>query len=553
MRFKRIISGAAALIMCISVAGCSNSDNQSSSSDGSPSSQDYSQVKVNNPEVESIGDLDYSDYIIETNADPDFEVVTEAEDAVLSGNANVFDVKAYGEFSGSGFVGGLTDENSKIEFEIEIPGDGSYDIKVVSASDFSGITGKVLVDGSVASTFSTETEFSENIAEKVSLTAGKHTIGIIKDSGAIIVDKITISASEPIDMSIYDVSYELSNPNANDTTQRLYNFLVDIYGKYILTGNYADETTGGGIDSIEFKEIYKNLNDYPAIMGLDFMNLSPSGIAHGTSSDAVLKAIEWDEKGGIVTFCWHWFAPEKYLEANDKPWWRGYSADAVSLDLEAIMNGEDEEGYELLLSDIDAIAEYLKELQSYDIPILWRPLHEAGGDPKWNNPWFWWGSGGSDSYIKLWQLMYDRLTNYHNLNNLIWVWNGQNVNWYPGDEYVDIIGYDYYAEEHDYSSQKSTFDYIKSSTDTTKMITLSENGVIPDPDACFSDGTRWSWFCTWTGEFTVKDYQLSGQYTELDMWKKVYTHERVLTLSELPDWKAYPLDPEKFREENGLN
>ena len=42
--------------------------------------------------------------------------------------------------------------------------------------------------------------------------------------------------------------------------------------------------------------------------------------------------------------------------------------------------------------------------------------------------------------------MFDRLVNDHGLSNLIWVWtstgNPDAMNWYPGDEYVDMLGAD---------------------------------------------------------------------------------------------------------------
>ena len=160
------------------------------------------------------------------------------------------------------------------------------------------------------------------------------------------------------------------------------------------------------------------------------------------------------------------------------------------------------------------------------------------------------GASGAESYKELWKIMYDRLTNYHHINNLIWVWNGQDPSYYPGDEYVDILGYDIYADEHDSSSQKETYEFTKTPTETSMIVALSENGALFDPDLAFNDGARWAWFCTWNGEYTLKDMQLSDQYTTLDMWKKVYNSERVLTLDELPDLKNYPLDTEKFLSEN---
>ena len=234
----------------------------------------------------------------------------------------------------------------------------------------------------------------------------------------------------------------------------------------------------------------------------------------------------------------------------EQSWWEGFYSESTDINLSKILNGEDQEGYDLLIRDIDALANYLKELDDYHVPILWRPLHEGGGDPKWNNPWFWWGSSGAEAYKELWKLMYDRLTNYHEINNLIWVWNGQNLDYYPGDEYVDIVGYDVYADAGDYSSKKWYYDYTKDAPSENKIVAMTENGTLFDPDAAMNDGTRWSYFATWNGEFTIKDMQLSEEYTSFDMWEKIYKHDRVLTLSELPDLKSYPLDTQKYLEEH---
>ena len=73
--------------------------------------------------------------------------------------------------------------------------------------------------------------------------------------------------------------------------------------------------------------------------------------------------------------------------------------------------------YNATLRDLDAIAVQLKKLEASKVPILWRPLHEAGGK------WFWWGAKSNSAAISLYSLMYDRYTNYHKINNLIWVWS----------------------------------------------------------------------------------------------------------------------------------
>ena len=202
------------------------------------------------------------------------------------------------------------------------------------------------------------------------------------------------------------------------------------------------------------------------------------------------------------------------------------------------MNGEDEEGYDLLMEDIDAIAQQLLILQDAKVPVLWRPLHEAGGG------WFWWGAAGPEAYRQLYILLYDKLTNEYGLNNLIWVWNGQDKEWYPGDAYVDIIGEDIYPGERVYSSQVNKYLEAVNYTPDTKMTVLSENGCVPDPELMERDGAMWGFFCTWGGEFVVSDaddFALSEQYTEEAMLKNAYGSELVITLDELPDLKSYPI------------
>lgn len=106
------------------------------------------------------------------------------------------------------------------------------------------------------------------------------------------------------------------------------------------------------------------------------------------------------------------------------------------------------------LRDIDSIAVQLQRLENAGVPVLWRPLHEAGGG------WFWWGAKGAAAAKALYDIMYDRLTNVHGLHNLIWEWSTNEPEWYPGNNKVDIIGYDSYPGKYVYSSQKGVFDQL---------------------------------------------------------------------------------------------
>ena len=77
-----------------------------------------------------------------------------------------------------------------------------------------------------------------------------------------------------------------------------------------------------------------------------------------------------------------------------------------------------------------------------------------------------------------------------------------------------------------------------------KMVVMSENGCVFDPELAKRDGAMWGLFCTWGTEFVAKNtsiYSYSEQYTEKDMLKKAYDSDIVLTLDELPDLKEYPI------------
>jgi len=126
---------------------------------------------------------------------------------------------------------------------------------------------------------------------------------------------------------------------------------------------------------------------------------------------------------------------------------------------------------------------------------------------------------------------------YRGFKHLIGVWSRQpkyNA-WYPGDEYVDIVGRDIY-KQGDHSSQITEFNTMNTLYASKKMVTISECGSIPDVDNLIKDGAAWSWFMPWYGEFTRK---VDGKFehNSLDLWKKMFASTYVITLDEMPSLK----------------
>ena len=455
-----------------------------------------------------------------------FSKTYEAENGKFSGGVAVI---SNDSASGGKSVGKFENDRSYCQIKINVPADAVYDIVIRSMGIGGSKENDIYADGKKVGTFTGENnKFSDYTVSAVSLTKGDHNIRIIKSWGWIELDKITVKTGAKISDSTYNVTSSLVNKNSTANTKKLYSFLKDSYGKYVITGQQCD----GGINGNEFKAIKNLTGDYPALLGLDMMDYTPSRTALGASSSAVEKAIEFANKGGIVTFCWHWNAPTEYLNStanSSDGWWGGFYTQNSKFDIAKVMNGQDANGKKLLDRDIKEIAKQLKRLEKAGVPVIWRPLHEGSGG------WFWWGAKGPDAYKKLWKYLYNELTNTYGCNNLIWVYNGQSADWYPGDEYVDIVGEDIYPGNHVYDPQVSRFRQAINYGSKTKITALTENGCIFDIDSAVSINALWSWFMTWGGEFTSNGSNYSEKYTEKSVIKKMYSSKYALTLDDLPD------------------
>jgi mannan endo-1,4-beta-mannosidase len=101
----------------------------------------------------------------------------------------------------------------------------------------------------------------------------------------------------------------------------------------------------------------------------------------------------------------------------------------------------------------------------------------------------------------LWKLMYNRFTTYHKLNNLIWVWSpniGNPIsNYYPGDNYVDIVGLDGYTDGQrnwdKNSSLQNDIDEILSRS-KNRVISFAELGWLPDMGWLETKRPEFVWF-----------------------------------------------------------
>jgi len=403
----------------------------------------------------------------------------------------------------------LRDGGNKVSVNVDASEAGAYRItfRYSQPYDEQGKLQNVIVNGKIAGEIVCE-KTGENEFRTVSVNAdlkkGSNDITVEASWGWTYMDALIIEKGS---FTNYSGGGKLSNPKASAQTQSLYNFLCDTYGKYVISGQ--QESTWMGSDNYEFDIIKHASGKYPALRGLDYMGDDFSGCNR--------RAVSWYQQGGIVTICWHC--------GSD---FSGSHTESMNTDLnwdKALTPGTNE--YNNLIAGMDKGAKALQELQKAGVPVIWRPFHEFDGK------WFWWGKGGADNFKKLWRIMYDRYTNYWGLDNLIWnlgYCGDVNGGWYPGDEYVDIIGSDTYVNHTNSLVQQ----YNKTAQVAKKPVCLHENGPIPDPEKMKADGAKWLWFMTWHTSFID-----SNQFNTTDYIKRIYNSDYMLTLDELPDIYHY--------------
>ncbi len=435
-------------------------------------------------------------------------------------------------YSGAGYVSGFNNKAS-IKLTINVPETGLYDIYIsyensVTAAIVQISTAAEIKGGDFALSSGVFME-ADNI--RIPLNKGDNELKFTTAGRTtkLNLDYIRVKKFEK-KLGPFD---ELTNVNSTKETKDLYTYFQSIYGKKIISGQ-TELKFSNWLGAVTGRD--------PIICGFDFMNFTAD------ANQNVNDAINWAKnRNGIVAYHWHWRDPITHDQFYSYP---EYTSNPVGTKFDAnkIFEPESVE-YKAMIKDIDYISSQLKKLQDQNIPVLWRPLHEATGN-EWNG-WFWWSTGGRPKVVgsvrdekisaaackQLWLVMYDRMVNFHGLNNLIWTWNTSGTaredKWYPGDQYVDLIGYDTYGPVPN-DAWESTFNQMLLKH-SNKMIAMTENGSIPDPLLLQSKGAAWLYFLTWND--MIKD-KTKNSCTFLD---RAFNDDYVLT--NLSTQEAVVCDP----------
>ena len=465
-----------------------------------------------------------------------FAVQYEAESATISGDAAL---GTSTEASGGKYVkmngGDIT--FSKVSVEKA----GKYTIVIHYMNNYGGskINNVEVGGASSAVTFDvTDKGKFVDVETVMNLAAGENTIAITNSWGWIDVDYIEIKDYEA---KAFNLCNAPVTKTATPSAVKLYNFLVNNFGKKtisgVMTGNMDAYTVGDFTKHEDVQAVFQKSGKYPALVGSDLMNATGANKSESWFKDYTEKAVDiakttW-KKGGIPAFTWHW-RPGDEVEFYVK----GAHDTYTEFDFtEAFVTGTTNwdtvsTAYKALVGDIDLVSKIFLDLQKEGVAAIFRPLHESGGN------WFWWSTHTGKQFAALYQLLYERMVFKNGVNNLIWVFNPKDaatMSWTPGETYYDVLSVDIYNKANDHQSNSSAFIDLTNKAGTNKLISLSENGPIPDATKMYEDGATWSWWMPWYDSWSAGYIS----QTAADVWTKNMADERIITLDEMPGWDNY--------------
>ncbi len=275
-----------------------------------------------------------------------------------------------------------------------------------------------------------------------------------------------------------------ADAQASAPLRKLSQRLQTLLPRGVMFGHQDDMAYGVGWKYIHGRSDVKDVcGDWPAVYGWDLGHLE-LGRSHNLDSvpfDSIRAYIRWvHAQGGINTISWHGNNPAS-----------GGSAWDTTLAVAAILPGGG--AYNTYITWLDRLADFMHSLTTADgspIPVIFRPFHEHTGS------WFWWGQRQctTTEFRTLWQFTFNYLCTQKQVHNLLYAYSAADfrdetdyLERYPGDAFVDVIGFDQYqyrnAEDYQRLLRQRLQVLERVAATHHKIPALTETGLerIPQP------------------------------------------------------------------------
>jgi mannan endo-1,4-beta-mannosidase len=239
----------------------------------------------------------------------------------------------------------------------------------------------------------------------------------------------------------------LIDSHATEQTKALYENLFKLSEKHILFGHqHATEYGHGWSGDADRSDVKSVTGSHPAVIGVDFMGLSgrPANEIEWNKKNLAKIIADTYDRGGVTTVSWHFNNP---VAPGGFYWVDSVSKRSVK---EIIPGGTHHSEYKAILLTIADLVKTIKGKDGTLAPMIFRPYHEFDGN------WFWWGRAHSttDEFKTLWRFTVSYLRDSLQVHNFIYAFSpdclfnteAEFLERYPGDEWVDMVGMDDYAD-----------------------------------------------------------------------------------------------------------
>jgi len=347
----------------------------------------------------------------------------------------------------------------------------------------------------------------------------------------------------------------LVDTQATRNTSALFHQLRQLRMKGTLFGHQDALAYGFGWKYEKGRSDIKDVTgDYPAVYGweLGHLELDRPINLDSVPFDRMKQFIrEGYERGGVITISWHLSNP-----LTGKSAW-----DPAPGTVDAILPGGEKHG--VYTSWLDKVAAFLADLKGSKgeyIPVVFRPFHELNGN------WFWWGKDhcSPEAFKALWRFTISYLRDEKKLRHLLYAFNTDRfysreeyLERYPGDEWVDVIGFDIYQRDGNHQQFMKAFDQMLTmlenlATEKNKIPAVTEFGYGNLPDSTWWTSVfgkvlskhKMSWVLAWRNagrkyNGTVEFYVPYKGHPAAPDFKKFYDEAYTLFQQDVTKEKLY--------------
>jgi len=378
------------------------------------------------------------------------------------------------------FADGIINKDTTIDDDAEDIGDG---LKKVTVTMGFTPTDKPLKDVTIG-IIGSSTSFKGNVyLDNLVLSQADTTKDFVEITE-------TPGAGSPADLSQMPSSVRVSDANAADSAKALAAYLNTLMNSDQVLFGHQNDVSRSVNPQASLGDVYDVTGQVSGVFGIDSLAVTGSEAGGSDAASALANSVAYSKTAASLSMHMPNFSSSKIVKNSDGTY-SFYGCDfSESKDLsndivKQILPGG--EYNEVFTAYLDVIADYASQLQAAGIPIMIRPFHENTGS------WFWWGSmNTAETYKSLYRYTKDYMEQ-SGVHNLLWVYSPNGpvtseaayVSYYPGDEYVDILAFDYYNDYNSYpaAADNSFFDSLDTTCNIVSSI-AAKRGKIPAIAEC---------------------------------------------------------------------